>query len=146
MRDKYLKACGDDVLRFLRQPGRVLYVLAAKVAAWFLASVITILSLSPPDYRPESGLPHNLEHFAIFAAAGLCFGIGYRRRSIPVAIGLIAFAGTIELAQRLVHGRHARLSDFIVDAFALCVSVAVGAVVTNHYMDTNRGAAQTPLT
>jgi VanZ family protein len=31
------------------------------------------------------------------------------------------FAGFVEIAQLFVPGRHARLSDFIVDALAMCV-------------------------
>ena len=108
-------------------------LVAVRIAGWVLASIITILSLVPPAYRPETAVPHNLEHFVIFAVTGLCFGVGYRRSSIPVTIGLIVFAGAIELAQKLVNGRHARLSDFIVDAFAMCVGVAAGSSVINHY-------------
>jgi hypothetical protein len=107
---------------------------AARIAAWLLAIVITVLSIVPPDYRPETSVPHDLEHFAIFSVTGLCFGAGYRRSAIPVAIGLVFFAGAIELAQKLVHGRHARLSDFIVDSLAMCVSVATGAFFVNHYL------------
>ena len=108
-------------------------LVAVRIAGWGLASIITILSLVPPAYRPETAVPHNLEHFAIFAATGLCFGVGYRRSSIPVTIGLIVFAGAIEVAQKLVNGRHARLSDFIVDAFAMCFGVAAGSSLINHY-------------
>jgi VanZ family protein len=116
-------------------PNMISYALvAARIAAWLLASVITVLSLVPPDYRPETAVPHNLEHFAIFVTTGLCFGIGYSRSLISVAIGLIIFSGAIELAQRLVHGRHARLSDFIVDAFAMCVGVVVGSFFANYYL------------
>jgi VanZ family protein len=32
---------------------------------------------------------------------------------------LVIFAGTVEIAQLFVPGRHARLSDFIVDALAI---------------------------
>jgi hypothetical protein len=96
---------------------------AARVTAWILACVIIVLSLVPPWLRPESGAPHNVEHFAIYCAAGLAFGIGYSRKPLAVMAALVLFAGMIELAQLLVPGRHARLGDFVVDALALCAGV-----------------------
>lgn len=104
-------------------------IIIARTAAWLLILTITVLSLVPPGLRPETAAPHNLEHFAIFAAAGFAFGFGYSRRPIRVAVALVIFAGVIELAQRLVPGRHARLSDLIVDASAMCVSVALGSII-----------------
>jgi VanZ family protein len=90
-----------------------------------LATVITVLSLVPPWLRPETGMPHDIEHFGIFFATGLAFGVGYYRRPFVTLVVLVAFAGLIELAQILVPSRHAELSDFVVDAFALCVGVVI---------------------
>ena len=112
----------------VRSEMSVRLLIIARIAAWLLIVAITVLSLVPPRLRPETGVPHNLEHFAIFAAAGLAFGFGYSRRPTSVAIALLIFAVGIELAQTLVPGRHARLSDLIVDAFAMCVSVALGSI------------------
>jgi hypothetical protein len=95
---------------------------AAQITAWLLAAAIMILSLAPPWLRPETGTPHNFEHFAIFAATGLAFGLGYNRAWL-IAFELVIFSGAIELGQLLVPGRHARLSDFIVDALALCLGM-----------------------
>jgi VanZ family protein len=44
---------------------------------------------------------------------------------------LVIFAGAIEFAQIFAPGRHARISDFLVDAFAACIGVAVSALVTD---------------
>jgi VanZ family protein len=104
-------------------------VKAARFTGWFLASVITLLSLVPPVLRPETGVPHEVEHFTIFFATGLAFGFGYPRRPLAVAILLIVFAGIIELAQLFVPGRHARLTDFVVDALALCGGAAISFVL-----------------
>jgi len=41
---------------------------------------------------------------------------------------LVIFAGVIEFAQLFVPGRHARLSDFIIDAFGACVGAALASV------------------
>jgi VanZ family protein len=91
-----------------------------RIAAWLLGATIVVLSLVPPAFRPETDLPHHLEHTVIFAATGLAFGLGYGLRNGLVMIALLVFTGTIELAQLMVPGRHARLSDFTVDAAAVC--------------------------
>jgi VanZ family protein len=101
---------------------------AVRMSAWLLTLAIVILSLVPPELRPRLGGLHALEHFVIFSATGLAFGLGYRPR-YSTAIGLVLFAGAIELAQLFVPGRHARLSDFIVDALAACIGLAASQVV-----------------
>jgi VanZ family protein len=40
-------------------------------------------------------------------------------------MGLTAFAGAVEMAQLWPSGRHARVSDFIVDALAALIGVGV---------------------
>ena len=92
-----------------------------RIAAWALAAAIVILSLVPPTLRPETGAPHSLEHFTIFAATGFAFGLGYKRRHHLLAILLVIFSSAIEIAQLFVPGRHARLGDFIIDALAACI-------------------------
>jgi lipoprotein signal peptidase len=101
----------------------------ARIAAWVLAAIIVILSLVPPVFRPETGVLHNLEHFAIYAVAGLAFGVGYNRSRGILAVLLVIFSGCVEIAQLFVPGRHARLSDFAVDAIAMCAGVGVGSVL-----------------
>lgn len=91
----------------------------ARLLAWALASAIVVLSIVPPSLRPETPLPHDLEHFGIFWAAGFTFALGYTCRDAVLPSLLVSFAGTVEIAQLFVPGRHARLSDFIVDALAI---------------------------
>ena len=99
-----------------------------RIAAWSLTAAIIILSLVPPELRPETGAPHALEHFSIYAGTGLAFSLGYSRRDLVLASLLVIFSGVVELAQLLVPGRHARLSDFVIDALAMSVGVAVGSL------------------
>lgn len=84
----------------------------------------------PPDLRPETGAPHDLEHFLIYSAAGLAFGLGYPRKHGLLAILLLIYAASIEIAQLFVPGRHARLSDFIVDALAMCVGLMMVSLIS----------------
>jgi VanZ family protein len=101
---------------------------AAQITAWLLAAVITVLSVVPPWLRPETGAPHDFEHFAIFFVTGVTFGFGYWRKLFVVTIALVVFAGMIEFIQLFVPGRHARLSDLIVDALALSVGAILGTI------------------
>lgn len=96
----------------------------ARVAAWTLAIAIVILSLVPTDLRPVTGAGQFLEHFAIFMVTGLAFGLGYGPKYISLALALVGFSGVVEIAQTLAPGRHARLSDFIIDAVAVTAGVA----------------------
>jgi hypothetical protein len=92
-----------------------------QVAAWLLALLIVGLSLGPPSTRPVTGGGHNLEHLAIFLATGGAFGLGYPRRLWLLPFALVVFSAAIEVAQLLVSGRHARFSDFLINAAALCL-------------------------
>jgi VanZ family protein len=101
----------------------------SRAAAWLLAAAIIAVSTVPPWLRPETGLPRNLEHFTIFFVTGLAFGFGYRDNPVRTAMMLAFFAGVIEIIQIFMPGRHARLSDFIVDACAPCVGVIIVSLV-----------------
>ena len=91
---------------------------ACRTFAWTLALAIVVLSLVPPSYRPVTETPHNFEHLAIFFLTGIAFGGGYPGRPFLIAVALVLFSGTVELMQQSVPGRHARLSDFLVDGTA----------------------------
>jgi VanZ family protein len=105
--------------------------IVSRFAGWLLAILITALSLLPPNLRPESGVPHHFEHFAIFCATGVAFGTGYTSNRGALVAALVVFAGAIEFAQIFAPGRHARLSDFAVDAVAACIGVGLSTVVAN---------------
>jgi VanZ family protein len=104
---------------------RLYIIIVARIAAWLLTAAIVILSLVPAWLRPGTDLPHDLEHFSIFFATGVAFGVGYSRRPKLVTAVLVIFAAAVELAQIVDPGRHARVSDFIVDALAAYVGAAL---------------------
>ena len=97
--------------------------------AWACIAAIAVLSLVAPAWRPVTALPHGLEHAAIFALAGLAGGLGYPARPALTAGAFVIFAGAIELAQIPLPGRHARLSDFVIDALAACAGVGAAFVI-----------------
>ena len=101
----------------------------ARIAAWVLTAAIVVLSLVPPTLRPETSAPHSIEHFAIYVATGFAFGLGYKHRHDLLAILLVIFTGSIEIVQLFVPGRHARISDFIIDAIAACMGLAIASLV-----------------
>jgi VanZ family protein len=105
--------------------------IACRTSAWTLALAIVILSLVPPSYRPVMEASHSFEHLAIFLATGLAFGAGYPGRPFRIAVALVIFSGTVELLQQWVPGRHARLSDFLVDGTAAGFGAVLASTLTS---------------
>jgi VanZ family protein len=100
---------------------------SARALAWCLLGMLVIVSLVPPALRPETGAPHNLEHFVPYLLTGIAFSIGYPGRISLLTVSLVTYCGFVELAQLMVPGRHARLSDFFVDAVAIVAGITIGS-------------------
>jgi VanZ family protein len=114
---------------------------AARVVAWILAIAILVLSVVPRDLRPETDLPHYLEHFLIFFITGIAFGLGYGRNLGLLASLLFLFAGLVEIAQLFQASRHARISDFLIDIVALwtgLIGVSLGNKFLERFTKSNR--------
>ena len=103
----------------------------SRALAWAFAAAIVALSVVPPSLRPVTDLPHGVEHFAAFVLCGFAFGLGYRMAVVIEAAALVAFAGAIEIVQLFAPGRHARLTDFAVDAIAIYVGLLIGRAASN---------------
>jgi VanZ family protein len=104
-----------------------------RIAAWTVAGAIVVLSIVPAQVRPETGLPHKLEHFLVFALSGLAFGLSYHAKRGLLTLQLGIFAACVEVVQLFVPGRHARLSDFFIDAIAIVFGSAIGALTRQFY-------------
>jgi VanZ family protein len=102
----------------------------SQASAWILLMTIAVLSLVPAQDRPVTSLPHLVEHISIFLVTGLAFGVGYPQRRLFQFVTLLAFTAAIELAQLLVPGRHARLSDFLIDALGMTVGLSIGFIAS----------------
>jgi VanZ family protein len=101
----------------------------ARILGWCLAVAIAVLSFVPPELRPETDMPHHVEHFAAFFVTGVAFGFGYARKPVVITVSLVLFSAVIEIIQIFVPGRHSRPQDFVVDAFAVCAGVIVAALI-----------------
>ncbi len=98
-----------------------------RVLAWLLAAAVAFATLGPPGLRPHSDLGQEGEHALAFVLIGLAFGLAYpQRRRLTVMIAG-AMIGLIEILQFWAPGRHARLSDFVVDVLAACAGLALAA-------------------
>jgi hypothetical protein len=101
-----------------------------RVAAWFCASTIVVLSIVSPQYRPITPLPLPLEHLSIAFLAGSAFSLGYPSHHKVQFVALVAFLAAVELMQVWVPGRHARLSDFVAGVLGLGVGISLTHVLT----------------
>jgi len=100
-----------------------------RLIAWGLAAAVTFATLGPPRYRPHADLGQNGEHALAFVLVGLAFGLAYRHNRFLTALLTVVMTGTIEILQFWAPGRHARLSDFVVDALAACVGLAMAVAL-----------------
>lgn len=100
-----------------------------RVFAWCLAAAVAFATLGPPGYRPHSNLGQDGEHALAFVLLGLAFGLAYTSNRWLTAVVAVGLTGLIEILQFWAPGRHARVEDFVVDALAACVGLAIAAAL-----------------
>jgi VanZ family protein len=98
-----------------------------RLFAWLLAAAVTFATLGPPRFRPHSDFGQDGEHALAFVLLGLAFGLAYTRNRLLTAVISVVMIGVVEILQIWAPGRHARLEDFVVDALAACVGLAIAA-------------------
>ena len=98
-----------------------------KALAWLLAAAVAFATLGPPGLRPHSDLGQDGEHALAFVLIGLAFSLAYPQRRLVTATIAVGMIGLIEILQFWAPGRHARWSDFVVDALAACAGLALAA-------------------
>ena len=101
----------------------------------------------PPTFRPITIFPHSIEHLGIFLPVGLAFGISGPTRFLFWLVALNLYVLAVELLQLWVPGRHARVSDFIVDAVALNLGLGIGLVIarTTSHCSRPSDASRVPI-
>jgi len=112
-----------------------------RLFAWGLAAAIAYATLGPATQRPHSNLGQNGEHAFAFVLLGLAFGLAYARAPGRTTVLVIAYTGLIEVLQFLAPGRHARLTDFVVDALAACAGLAAAIAIDWMIARARRSAA-----
>jgi VanZ family protein len=98
-----------------------------RIIAWLLAAAVTFATLGPPRLRPHADLGQDGEHALAFILIGLAFGAAYPRHRLLATVLAVTGIGLIEILQLWAPGRHARLEDFVVDALAAGVGLALTA-------------------
>jgi VanZ family protein len=121
-----------------RTPSRLGAHWLGRTLTWLLTLTILVLSLVPPSLRPRTPLPHKGEHFAIFMIWGMAFARGYRIKLVYQLVFAVLFAGVIEFAQYWVPGRHARISDLVVDTAAACFGVLYAQIYSGIRLNRRR--------
>ena len=64
-----------------------------------------------------------------YSAAGIAVRLGYELRLSVVCAAAVVFCAGLELVQLAIPGRHARVSDFIVDSAAACTGIGIAWTV-----------------
>lgn len=114
------------------------YYIVARIVAWIAICGVVILTVVPANDRPtftewwlDERIEHLVEHFSAFALVAAAFTIGYYRLSLHQLLLLaLLFSAGLELLQIPLPTRHARVSDFIVDFAALCVTIVIVRLTT----------------
>jgi VanZ family protein len=96
-----------------------------KTACWLIMLGLVIVTIVPANERPVSGLSHDWEHFIAFGLAGLMFGFAYAGHFRVLCVSAVVFALILELSQIPLMTRHASVEDFVVDATAACLGIAI---------------------
>ncbi len=95
-----------------------------RTAAWLTFTVIVVVTLASPEYRPTTVLAHDLEHALAFALLGSLFGLAYPGNRLGVALGAAPVIAVLEALQLWMPGRHARLEDLVVNLLAFWIALA----------------------
>jgi hypothetical protein len=105
------------------------YLVLARTGAWLIFAAIATLTLAPPSLRVSTGEPHALEHLAAFTFCGAAFALAYPEHRRAIWLWSFLVLGLLELLQLVAPGRHARVSDYVMNVLGaglgiFCVAVA----------------------
>ncbi len=100
-----------------------------RTVAWLLTASIAFAALGPARWRPRLWITHLGEHALAFSLLGAAFALAYPRHRSLVAIILVGSTAVFEILQLLTPERHARLKDFLVDATAALLGIALVVVL-----------------
>ena len=104
-----------------------------------LMAVVGWLALTPSPPPEASLLGDKLNHFAAFASLAMAGFMGFQRRWVPVALGLLAYGGLIEVLQSVTPTRVADWIDLLADGIGIGLGLVLAATLS-------RWAAARPVT
>ena len=94
-------------------PGRLQSIM--RVGGWIGFVTIIIISLVPGSYRPHTGEPGQMEHFAAYFLTALALGSGYSTslQRIAICITMSVASGLFEIMQLWIPGRSGQVIDCV---------------------------------
>ena len=103
----------------------------ARAAGFFGVLAIIALSLVPGTYRPHTGLPGVAEHFIAYYSTAFAFVLGFRSTAsrVVIALGLTLLAGSMEVLQLWVPGRHSAIIDAVFSSLGGLLGIALGGLL-----------------
>lgn len=117
------------------EPLRLALTADPRAAPWWravlalLLAVISWLALTPAP-PPEAGLLWDkLNHFAAFASLAVAGFMGFQRRWLAVALGLLAYGGLIEVLQSFTPTRVGDWIDLLADGIGIGLGLALAATL-----------------
>ena len=97
----------------------------SRTAALALLAIIIFATLSPIQMRPHIA-EANVERALAYVLLGFALALGFPNRLYQAVIFVAVTAGMLELLQIIDPGRHARLIDAFVKAFAGVIGIVAG--------------------
>ena len=103
----------------------------ARVIGLFCILAIIVLSLVPGVDRPHTGLPGKVEHFIAYCSTGTLFALGFWSigSRVVIALGLTLLAGSMEILQMWVPGRHPAIVDAVASSMGGLLGIALGGLL-----------------
>jgi hypothetical protein len=99
-------------------------------AAWICVLLLAVLSLVPGHAQIRTGAPGIIEHIGAYCATAALFTVAYPAvNRARIILGLVCYAGVLELAQSLVPDRSATVWDFGGSGLGVLLGVLIGAAV-----------------
>ncbi|MDM4767322.1 VanZ family protein [Pelomonas sp. SE-A7] len=97
----------------MRRAWQALFVALVLIVAW--------LALTPVPPRELSTGWDKANHLLAFGSLMLVGRLAWPRRWWPMALGLVAYGGAIELLQLLVPGRESEWADLLADSLGIAL-------------------------
>jgi VanZ family protein len=101
-----------------------------RIGAWLCVLLLAYLSLVPEEFQSRTGAPGQLEHFFAYSGTAIIFMFSYPQTGIPIAVGLSAYGGFLEVLQSVSPGRSPSVIDAVASMAGTCFGVIVCALIT----------------